>query len=271
MTTVEIQQAVVPKLPIWQTVKAAYRDSFGNPSALLTAAAIPFVLSLLLDTAMPAEAGDLGSDILRLVLDSVAVALFEITWFRHLMLGGDAGRPGPLPAIDRRLRLFLCYTLLLSLLFVPNLLVEKLVGPAVQLAPHLLVPAVFLLAASSYLFVRFAFVSLWIAVDAPERLGESWRYTRRNGLRILVAVVLVAVPILLPLFGLGIVLAIVAPELAARLESGSLDGGALWLHKAGSNILLYLYYALSCAALVRAFGLLTGWLGDRRALLERFD
>jgi hypothetical protein len=57
MTAIELASLPRSKVPVWQTVKAAYRDTFGKPRALLTAAALPFVLSFLIDVFLPEQQG----------------------------------------------------------------------------------------------------------------------------------------------------------------------------------------------------------------------
>jgi len=83
--------------------------------------------------------------------------------------------------------------------------------------------------------------------------------------------VLVGLPLLLPLFGFGVVVAVVSPELGAQFENGTLEGAPLWVLLVAGNALLYLYYALSCAVVVGAFSVLTGWISNRNEMLERFE
>lgn len=271
MTTVEIQQAVVPKLPIWQTVKAAYRDSFGNLGALLIAAAIPFVLSLLLDVAMPAEASSFGLTLGQTVASILIASLFELAWLRFLLLGPATARPALLTGLGRRLPLFLGYTLILFLFFLPNMLLFQGVGSDSASTLGMIIAAVLLYVLATYLWARFTFALLWIAVDAPQRLGDSWRTTAGNGIRMLVALVLVGIPLMLTVVVLTHLATAVFDNERSQFDAGTFQDWTLWaLHGAG-NVLLYLYYAFTCSVLTCAFSVCTGWRGDRRALLERFD
>lgn len=269
MTAIGVASLPRMKVPIWRTTKAAYRDTFGNLGALVTAAAVPFALSLLIDLALPEQQG--GAGLLRLFLSTLVVALFELAWLRHLLLGREA-RPRLVPRLDRRLRTFIGYSLLLTLLTVPALLLQTVLEETSLPVPEILIVAVVILyAVGSYLWVRFGFVFLWIALDARERLGDSWRSTRSNGLRILIVLILVGLPLLLPLFGFGFFVGVVSPELGAQIENSTLEGAPLWVLLVAGNALLYLYYALSCAVVVGAFGVITGWLRHRNELLERFE
>ncbi|MGD1876514.1 MAG: hypothetical protein ACFB13_03330 [Kiloniellaceae bacterium] len=272
MTVLETEPPRILKVPVWQVTKAAYRDTFGNLGVFLIAAALPFGLTIGLDFAIHEETAGLGLGILHLVLSTVIGTFFEVAWYRHLLLDGATARPALVPHLDRRLMLFVGYNLLLTFLFVPGLFIEKLLPQAAASAPLAFGSLAFVLhAVAAYISVRFAFVFPWIALDAPERLGESWHRTTGNGLRILIAQVVVAAPFVLLVFAFGAVIAIIAPDLGALFENGRLEGGMRWFALIAGNILLFLYYALSCAVLARAFCALTGWQPDRRELLERFE
>jgi hypothetical protein len=272
MTVLENEEAFVPKLLIWQTTKAAYRDTFGNFDAVAIAATVPFGLSVLLDLVLPDESVDGGLNLIRLFLTSIIFAVFEISWFRHLLLQSTAARPSPLPPVGRRLSRYIAYSVLLTLLFVPAWFFEAALVETAEASPVNFGIFLFILyAAASYLAIRFSFVYLWVALDEPQRLGESWRRTRKNALRILIATCLTVLPLVLFLAVFVIVIATTSPELAAQFENGAFEGGAFWVVVIGGNALLYLVYALSCAVLAHAFCALTGWQRGRRELLERFE
>jgi hypothetical protein len=171
MTAVGVASLPRVKVPIWRTAKAAYRGTFGNLGALVTAATVPFALSLLIDLALPEQQG--GTGFPRLLLSSLVVALFELAWLRHLLLGREA-RPHLVPRLDRRLGSFVGYSLLLTLPVAPALFVQTVLEETSQAAPILFAALlVILYSVGSYLSARFSFVFLWIALAAPERLGAS--------------------------------------------------------------------------------------------------
>lgn len=272
MTVLESEEAAILKLPIWQTTKTAYRDTFGNMGVVATAAAVPFGLSVLLDIVLPEESAGAALTIIRLFLPTTFAALFEIAWLRRLLLEGSTARPRLVPPIGRRFGVFVGYSLLLTVLFVPALFFKIVLVETAEASPVTFGIFVFVLyIAASYLSVRFGLVAPWIALDAPQRLGESWRRTQRNGLRILISYCLTALPLVLLLAVFGVIIAAVSPELAAQFEDGAFDGSAYWFVVIGGNAMLYLYYALSCAVLAHAFCTLTGWQRGRRELLERFE
>lgn len=270
MTAIEFAALPRRKVPVWRTMKAAYGDTFGKPGALLRAAVIPLALSSLVEVFLP-EQQSTATSFLRAFLDTLAVAIFELVWLRYLLLGREAS-PRLVPPLDRRVRRFIGYSVLLTLLVLPALFMQAVLAQPSLEAPHLIgAMAIILYVIGLYLCLRFGLVFPWIALDAPERLGASWRATRGNGLRILIAVVLVGLPLLLPLFAFGAVLGVVTPDLGAALMEGTIEGAMWWGLLAAGQVLLYLYYALSSAVLAHAFCALTGWTSNRSALLERFE
>jgi hypothetical protein len=270
MTAIELTALARSKIAFWQTVKAAYGDTFGKLLALLPAAALPFALSVLVEVFLPELLGS-GMAVLRAFLNTLIVSIFELVWLRYLLLGRE-GSPRLAPPPDRRLLRFAGYSLLLTLPVLPAMFMQAVLAQPSLEAPQVIgAMTVVLYLVGSYFWVRFAFVFPWIALDAPERLVASWRATRRNGLRILIAIVLVGLPLLLPLFAFGALLSLLAPDLATALEEGRIEGALWWVLLAGSQVLLFLYYALSTAVLARAFSDLTGWLRHLNELLERFE
>lgn len=270
MTALEIAAHPRRNVPVWQTMKAAYRDTFGKLGALLPAAALPFALSFLVEV-IPLEQQSISTGFLRALLNTLAVAIFELVWLRYLLLGREAS-PRLVPPVDRRTSRFVGYALLLTLFTLPAMVLQAVLTETSREVPHLLAGVtVILYVVGGYLVVRFGLVFPWIALDLPERLGASWRVTRANGLRILIATVLVGLPLLLPLFAFGAVLGIVAPDLGAALMEETIEGAMWWGLLVAGQVLLYLYYALSSAVLAHAFCVLTGWTSNRSALLERFE
>lgn len=270
MTALELAALPRRKVPVWRTMKAAYGDTFGKPGALLRAAALPFALSFLIEVIPPEQQG-IGTGFLRVMLNTLAVSILELIWLRYLLLGREAS-PRFVPALDFRARRFVGYALLLTLFVLPALFLQTALEQTSHEVPALLIAVTIILyIIGSYLWARFAFVFPWIALDAPERLGASWRATRGNGLRIFIAATVVGLPLMLPLFAFGAVVGVVAPDLGAALMEGTTEGAMWWGLLGAGQVLLYLYYALSSAVLAHAFCALTGWTSNRGALLERFE
>jgi hypothetical protein len=271
MTAIDSALPSPAKLPVWRTAVASYRDTFDNFGAFLAAAALPCLLTFALGILLPEDSGVPGAGFLRFLLENLFVAVFELAWFRLLLLRTPQTRPRLLPRLHRRLLPYLGYTLLMLLLHLPYVVFiyqpENLVDAPIL--TYVLIGVLYL--AAVYFNLRFVFVYLWIAVDAEGRLGASWRATRKNGLRLMIVVLAVGIPLLLVLIAGGTLLVLLSPEYAVEAEAGTADGWFSWIDMVLTQILLFAYYGVSGAALTRAFCILTGWMSNRGELLERFE
>jgi hypothetical protein len=250
---------------------AGYRETFSNLGAFATAAMVPCLLIVALGYFLPEDSVVPGAALFSFLLENFFVVFFELAWFRFLLLRSAETRPRPLPRLDRRLMPYLGYTLVLLLFHLPYVLFiykpERLAD-----APVLTYVVIGLLYLSAvYLNLRFIFVFLWIASDGPGRLRASWRATRKNGLRLLIITLATGVPLLLVLAVAGTLLVVLFPEYALDSEAGEAEGWVHWIDVAITQILLFINYGVSGAALAQAFCLLTGWVSNRGELLERFE
>ncbi|WP_193366573.1 hypothetical protein [Pelagibius marinus] len=260
------------KLSIWQATKAAYRSTFANPGRLAIAAAVPFVLSLLLDGFFAPEASGFGLTLAYTAASTAILALFELTWLRFLLLGPAQAETGLLPGTNRRLPSFVAYSLLLLLLFMPALLLVQITQENPESASAgIVIGTIVVYVLAIYLCTRFILVYPWIAVDAPERLTASWRATAGNGLRLIFAILLAGIPLLVTAGIIIVVVVVVFHGDAQQINIAAQQGLMPWVSNAIGNLLVYIFYALSCGVTAYAFSALTGWQGDRRELLERFD
>ncbi len=270
-TTAEAAPAQ-PKVPVWRTVGAAYRDTFGNFGAFLLLAALPYAVSTLLSVVLTTQSAGLTYDLLNTLVEPLPVAVFECLWLRYLLLRGSERRPALLLQPQQRLLPFLGYTFILALLYVPVILISNFalaaVLPEQQVAGLLALP---LLVVATYFYLRLCFALPWIAVDATGRLQQSWQRTRGNGLRLLAVICLVTVPPML-LIGLAAGIAqFTAGDSAPDLTAGDMADPGYWLLSIIFQVIAYLIYAVNIAAIAQAFCLLTGWLPNRSELLERFE
>jgi len=272
MTEAILVDGARPRLPVWQTVKAGYRYTFKHFGAFLRAAAVPLVLTLGLSLAIPAEGAGPGATVVSAVLVAVFVTLFEITWFRFLLFDSRSESTRLLPRFDGTFWRFLGYSLILMLPMAPAELLLLLIGYGPEEASAvLLVVAGLLYVLGLYVSLRISFCLLWITVGLPGRIGESWRHTRKNGLRLLLVMVILCLPLVLLLGAVGVIIAVLHPESMTQIETGGLEGSAGWLDLVATQVALFFFYGVSCGAFVQAFGVLTGWISDRRELLERFE
>ena len=264
--------AARPRVPVWRTVVTAYRDTFANFGAFLKIAALPLLLGIGVAVVLPESETDPASHLLNIALATLLAVIFELSWYRFLLFGGAQSEVRLLPPWNARFRRFLGFSFLLLLPTAPAELFLLVLGSREgEALATLYALAVLMYVTGIYFGLRLTFALLWIAGDAPGRLAESWRSTRGNGLRLLLIFILVVLPPFLLLFALGIVIAIVNPEVAAQFEAGDYEGWLYWVDVITTQVLLFVFYAIVCAALTRSFASLTGWIGDRAELLERFE
>ena len=272
MTVLEQEAAVAPKLPVWQTAKTAFRDTFGNLGVVAVAAAVPFGLSMLLDAVAREQDTNVGLYLVFQAANTVIVALFELSWLRFLLMGRGHGTPRALPATPRRILVFVGYSLALLVLFLPPMVLSQITEHrGAETPPGVVIATLALYLLATYLWARLSFICPWIAVDAPERFAASWRTTAGNALRLLFTIILVGLPFVLLAGAVLFILAMVGHNGGQPMGAIGQGGVSFWVLLGIGNLLLYLYSALSCAVLAQAFCILTGWQRERRELLERFE
>ena len=275
MSNVTAEEPPLEKLPVWQVAKAGYRDTFRHGHVFGRAAAVPFLISVAL-AALAAGAIEDENQLLmvRTIPDTILISLFEIAWLRFLLLDTDEAAPGFLPRPGMRILPYIGYALLLALVYLPAILaflVLDQVSETEFVWIYWLGALLALFVLGVYLSLRFGFVYLWIAVDAPQRLRASWRRTRGNGLRLLVILFIIAAPAFLVSAASAPLLSLLSPQSTASLLTDGPTGLLLWANLAVEQFITFLLYGLSAAAMVRAFSHLTGWSLDRRDILERFE
>lgn len=277
MTAVTDSASVsLSKVPVWQAVKTGFRDSFGNPTVFAAAAVLPLLLTVALVIGLAeAGAGDKGF-LIEAPVSLLLACCFELVWLRFLLLGPQGRRLTFLPEANRRFRIFLGYTLLLALLTVAGIMLAALpaygLSNALEGTPYLIYGLVVVLyVVGVYFYLRLGFVLFFVAVDAPQRLSDSWRLTRGNGIRLLFILLLSLLPLLTIPFVAGIAIVLAFPESSAQVETGNLTGWALWLDVFFTQLMMFCFYGVSSAALVQAFCHLSGWSRERDELYQRFE
>ncbi len=282
-------QAPVAQLPIWATVKATYRSVLAeNLGRLPKAAFAPFLLSLALILVFallfpgqfePATVGEEPhaglADLVRALLGLVPYVIFAVTWHRLVLLG-DA--PSWLPSWRRRHWRFLGYSLVLFGLAYLLLLALGLAGTVALWAlgsgpsgEEASVPMAVLSAAAALLLglvvawtvLRLSFVFPAAAVDEGYGLGDSWRQTRGQGLRLVAILVLIVLPVYAALILLTGLIGL-AIGLIARVSDGAASeavGLAIFLVSASVGIVLgYIALALGVTFISTAFRTCSGWV-----------
>lgn len=256
------------RLPILHCLARAYGLLFGNPLAFLRAAAVPFVLSLLIGMVLhqlaPVTAqnpeGAAGTYFLLLAFFGyLPLLLFFVAWTRFALLGEVLAAPRLLPRIAGYHGRVLLFSLLLGLAFAATflLLSTTMIGIGSLLTWFL--PAGFsddsvaqafgvwsgLLSGlvALYLFCRLAFLLAAAALGQDIGIKAAWRATRRQGLWWLLGIGLALAPVM--------ALAVLAEVLLTALAtSGAGPGEFLAANGIAAQVLRIALQYLMTGALV---------------------
>ncbi len=210
-----------------------------------------------------------------MVLGFVPYTIFGIAWHRVTLLGPAAGAPPLVPAWRQRHWRFLGYLAAVTLIgygvtvmvfSIAFSVVPPAVQPGAEVTPRawsvVLVAGTLILA---YVMMRLSFVFPAVAVDEAYRLKHSWTHTKGQGLRLLGALILTAIPILTLV---GVVSALfgdfpfadpAAPE--AGMEAVIAENPvAIFVSPVVMMVLNYLLMALVVSVISIAFRTCTGWV-----------
>ena len=263
--------AALRKLAVLQTLSEAYGRVLTNLPLLARAALVPFLLSLALVAASFAAAESLPLTTLIVVLGFVPYTIFGIAWHRVTLLGPAAGAPPLVPAWRQRHWRFLGYLAAVTLIgYGVTVMVFSIaftvVQPGAEIRPRAwsvaLVTGAFILA---YVMMRLSFVFPAVAVDETYRLKHSWTHTKGQGLRLLGALLLTAIPMLAlvwvvsALFGAFLFTEPAAPE--AQMEAVIAENSvAIFVSQMVVVALNYGLMALVVSVISIAFRTCTGWV-----------
>ncbi len=250
-----------PALPVLESVSTAYRVVWGLIGYLPMAAALPFLLSLLLSLPVMLSPQDQAMGMVLGMLEVAPYTLFAVTWHRLVMLGPEIAPPSYALVWGRRHWRFLGYTLAFALAGAVATLVVLGVAAPLMAAPEagqlVLVPLVIII---GYLMTRLCLVLPAAALDEPYQLRHSWMHTRNQGLRLLSILVLAMIPIVL-------VMMLIAGVLSAPISDTTGGTPSLGRFLSAQFTLAALGYvgtALSITVISQAFRQLAGWYpGDQ--------
>ena len=271
--------AALRKLAVLQTLSEAYGRVLTNLPLLARAALVPFLLSLALVAASFAAAESLPLTTLIIVLGFVPYTIFGIAWHRVTLLGPAAGAPPLVPAWRQRHWRFLGYLAAVTLIgYGVTVMVFSIaitvVQPGAELMPRawsaVLVTGALILA---YVMMRLSFVFPAVAVDEAYRLRHSWTHTKGQGLRLLGALLLTAIPMLALLWTASALFgAFLFTEPAAPAGQGSAapeaqveaffaeNSLAIFVSQVVLAALNYVLMALVVSVVSIAFRTCTGWV-----------
>ena len=264
-------------LPVINTAKEAYARVFGNPRLLARASLAPFCLSLALIALSFTVPLVSALGFLVAILGLLPYTFFGVAWHRLTLLGPVAGAPALMPAWAPRHWRFLGYLLATMLIgsaatavaFSIGLMAMRPEAGSLPAAAGLMPLAGFVIVA--YVMIRLSFVFPAVAVDESYRLRHAWTHTKGQGLRLLAATVIAAVPMVALVWGVNEILGALlfagqAPgqdglpavaQMAAFVEANL---GALLLIQAVTAAINYVLMALMVSVISVAFRICTGWV-----------
>ena len=274
----------VARLPVVQTAVDAYRFTLQRIGQVVTAAVVPFSLSMLI-ALINYNLGEGPFTFVTILVDLFAYAIFAVAWHRALLVNEA---PSLIPRLgNRQLRFWLMgllialvmtgVTFVLTLQFGLLAIVAGVAGAgaagagaadAGQWAVALFVlPVLLLCLLCAYLFARFSFVFPAAAVDERFGLGASWRTTAGNAWRLIGAYLLAILPMMVAVLGLmavtsgllGVAVPIGGP--VQTIEPAMGGGGAVFVIVAFS-VVNYIFAAVFVSLLSLSFRTCTGWVAD---------
>ena len=258
----------VQDLPVGGTVKAAFSSVVSQPAALIRAALVPMVMFYLLYGLQLAVGDNIAGTVVVDLLQLFPHTLFAVAWHRVVLLG-PAAMPVPMvPVWQKQHWRFLGYTLIFmaigygfELLYGPLIAPLMTQGSEVGLLPLLMIT----LLLASYVSLRLSFVFPAAAVDERYGFADSWRHTKGQGLRLMVAMFLV---LILAILGLILIILGLSMILDFLLTIVFTIFGASERPAAGPVAMAivlplgYVIFALSVSVISIAFRTCTGWVPD---------
>jgi hypothetical protein len=262
-------------LPVKKTAKQAYICIFNHWGDLLRVAALPLVISILINfTFVPIlwsfepSIGDITSvsNAVVSLLNTLPVTVFGVAWFRTT-LEKDRTALSIVPRWEVRHWRFLGYAISASVIFhAPMVILESLAFYTSDTPePPSLVIISFqylLLLASIYLIIRCSFVFAATAVNEDFAIRHSWRNTRGQSLRLAGTLLLVVAPIwICTMFVIG---------LAAQLSMLIEEHIFIFFFPFAEVIGSYAVLAAAIPVIAIAFQVCTGWYqaGKNRVLAK---
>ena len=274
----------IRRLPIGATILEAYGAVLSRLGLVFKAAAVPFALSIVIAMLSRMAHGNWFLWFILVALGFVPYTLFGVAWHRLTLLGPGVAPPPLIPGWSQRHWRFLSYFVAIILItnmvaVVFALFLSMLMGSVTgdQMSPAqggaILIVAVTLMTVLCFVILRLSFVFPAVAVDEAYGLGHAWAHTRGQGLRLLAAVTLTALPMLVLIwsvateFGLIVIpdVEITAgqagppPEPAAE-EAPARGPGAIMFAEFLLAALNYILMALLVSVISIGFRTCTGWI-----------
>jgi hypothetical protein len=252
-------------MPVRRTATDAYRFVFGSLDRVARAAAVPFVVSLLLaviGVVVPPTPENAWISLLSFV-ELFTYAVFAVAWHRALLLEES---PPVVPQLGRRQFRFVGKEILLVLVTVglaglPAGLVVALASTVTTNDALLSALVVAFVLLGIYILARFSFVFPAISVDERFGLRDSWRTSAGNAWRLIGAYLLTALPFIAATVVISLALPLVfsGTETADATQAPGLSAG-VFLYIVVNTLVGYVAAAVTVSVLSIAFQTCTGWV-----------
>ena len=271
--------SAVRHVPVFATMRTAYAAVFSSLGPLVKAAALPFLLSLVIAGLSLFAGNSTFLSLILMMVGFVPYTLFGVAWHRLTLLGPIQGAPEVFPAWRHRHWRFLAYAIIVTgvlyLLWLPVVIGFGQLGQAGEITGGgvgaILLLILIITVLVIYLTMRLAFVFPAVAVDETYTLRDSWAHTQGQVLRLFATLLVTALPMMLLFAILSSVLAgsllahpeTVPPEASqqeAMLAFLEANAGPLIVLQIVNAVISYILIALMVSAISVAFRIATGWV-----------
>ena len=261
-----IPPAAVRPLPARETMLQSYRFVFGHPKPLAQALALPFLIEgiLWLCSFVVSDSENWVSRLIWECFDLIPATIFGVAWHRYTLLGPSAGSPPIFALPERRHLRFYLYAFVISfILLFPILVIEGQKEVVEGFAEHdssrsqifLFLVLVVFGVLIPYIMGRLSFVLPAVSVDEMYSFSDSWRHTRRQGLRIWALILAMYFPVVIVF---GAIFTILEFVFDASGQAGNTVYEVVFFLV--GVVREYLPMALIVTAISLAFKTCTGWV-----------
>ncbi len=255
------------KLPVWRTIGRAYAIVFRRFGQFVAIAAIPIVLTYLVQVTGWEIVNGWGlSPRWRIVIEEpfrwLFWVVFSVAWHRYALLGHrDSARPFQFHLGSREVR-FMIYAAALAIpLLAARVPLLYHGGDLLKLPPQMLVVVAGLTVIGIWLGIRFSFIFPSVSVERKTGFRQSWGETKGSGWRIFWASFLASIPLgVADRFARELVM-MMEPIIARSGQSAWDNPLGHWMIPlaAAQLILAFLFTAVLVSVLCVAFRRQTDW------------
>lgn len=275
--------AAIRKLRVGATFVEAYSLVFSQLGLVIKAAAIPYMITMVLAVVSLRAQADLNLWLIAplVILGFLPYTLFGVSWHRLTLLGPRVSPPRAAPSWNRRHWRFIGYCFAVTaigyaLMIGASLLTVLLAlpfggsgAPTDWISMQVILIFVGMGAGGIgflYLMMRYSFVFPAVAVDEAYGLGNTWNHTRGQGFRLMGLMILASLPMVVVAWILGMILGLFLADGVNMMTGTMMEGFVeanfipLLIFHAITNLPNYLLMAVMVSAISIAFRTCTGWV-----------